>query len=186
MRLAQIATILAPHLKTAPEDLQGILRGPILLKLLEGLPGKGPTSPTDYDKAEVARARLLLAARSCGLSGEELTTFNSALNQPPTFIGKHPNWAQGDGAVVYPSALHSIIRGAKEGETWVVELNFTQGRDGQRNIKTSVYWLDGDETSSRAARAVRLLDLHNGETHLGTLLCPASDLILPVLAYVVD
>ncbi|MDP3263472.1 MAG: hypothetical protein U1E06_19830 [Tabrizicola sp.] len=178
MRLAQIATILAPHENSNPDALQSVLRGPLLLTLLESKPGKGRTSPSEYEPAEIARARLLLAARDCGLSGTELGVVNTALNQPPAFMGKHSDWAKQGGAIVYPSALHSIIRGTQAGEEWIIRIRFTRGSDGKRHIKPTIFWKDGDTASDRGK-----VDLLTNETHLGTLVCPAADLIRPVIAY---
>lgn len=181
MRLAQIATILAPHENTNPDSLQSILRGPLLLTLFESQPGKGRTSPAEYKKEEIARARLLLAARDCGLSGVELGIVNEALNQPPAFMGQHSDWAKQGGAIVYPSALHSIIRGTQMGENWIVRIRFTRSLDGQRHIKPMIFQQDGQTASDRPSAAV---DLLSNETHLGTLICPASDLVRPILTYV--
>ena len=179
MRLAQISTILAPHENSNPDTLQGVLRGPLLLTLFESKPGKGRTSPSEYEPQEIARARLLLAARDCGLSGTELAFVNAALNQPPAFMGKHSGWAKQGGAIVYPSALQSIIRGTQADENWIIRIRFTRGSDGQRHIKPTIYCPANDTASDRGAS----VDLLNNETHLGTLVCPASDLIRPILAY---
>lgn len=179
MRLAQIATILAPHENSNPDTLQSVLRGPLLLTLFESEPGKGRTSPSEYQPQEIARARLLLAARDCGLSGTELGFVNTALNQPPAFMGQHSDWAKQGGTMVYPPALRSIIRGTQAGETWIIQIRFTRGSDGQRHIKPTIFCLENDTASNRGAS----VDLLNNETQLGTLVCPASDLIRPILAY---
>lgn len=183
MRLAQIATILAPHEGSDPDALQSVLRGPLLLTLFEAKPGKGRTSPAEYSKEEIARARLLLAARDCGLVGSELRILNDALNQPPAFMGQHSDWAKQGGAIVYPSALNSIIRGTQADEDWMIWIRFTRDRRGNRHIKPTIYRQDANSATARAGGAQ---DLLNNETHLGTLVCPASELIRPLLAYVGD
>lgn len=183
MRLAQIATILAPHEGNEPDALQSVLRGPLLLTLFESQPGKGRTSPAEYAKEEIARARLLLAARDCGLIGSELRILNDALNQPPAFMGQHSDWAKQGDAIVYPSALNSIIRGTQAGEDWIIRIRFTRDRKGGRHIKPTIHWQEGDSATDRAGAA---LDLLANETHLGTHVYPASDLIRPLLAYLGD
>lgn len=179
MRLSEIADILAPHECTTAEALLGVLRGPGLLGLLAGQPGRGRTSPTNYSADEACRVRLLLAARDCGLTGQDLARFNVALNQPPAVGIAHPPSALSDGVVVYPSALCSIIRGtrARFGETWIASLRITRANDGSRHVSPSIFWRDAD-AESEVAWALDMLD---GVTHVGTLILPASDLIRPLL-----
>lgn len=178
MRLSEIAEILAPHEHMTPDALHGTLRGPAILVLLAAQPGRGRTSPSDYLPGEVARARLLLAARDCGLTGSDLARFNDALNQPPAQGIGHPDSAKIEVGYGYPSGLQSIIRGTKAGESWLVSFRITRNSQGQRRVAPLVCWEGGLPADTGVAS---LLDLLDGETHLGTLVVPASDLIRPLL-----
>lgn len=178
MRLAQIADILAPHEHMTPDALHGTLRGPAILVLMAAQPGRGRTSPADYAPEEIARARLLLAARDCGLTGADLGKFNAALNQPPTPGTAHPTSAKAAGGYSYPSGLLSIIRGARVGEDWLVRVRVTRTSEGQRRVAPLVCWAEGQPADTGIGAVLDLLD---GETHIGTITIPASDLIRPLL-----
>lgn len=179
MRLAEIAEILAPHEHTTPDALHGVLRAPGILVLMEAQPGRGRTSPADFLPEEIARARLLLAARECGLTGADLGRFNAALNQPPSSGMGHPASAKTEGGYSYPSGLLSIIRGTRAGEEWLVSFRRVRNSEGQRRVLPLVFWAGGQPADTGFVSG--FLDLRHGETHLGTLYCPASELVRPLL-----
>jgi len=178
MRLNEIASILAPYEQMTPDALHGTLRGPAILVLMEAQPGRGRTSPADYLPEEIARARLLLSARDCGLTGADLSKFNAALNQSSAHGIGHPESAKTDGGYFYPSGLLSIIRGTKAGEDWLVSFRVTRTSEGQRRVAPLVFWANGRPAESKVGG---VLDLISGETHIGTVTIPASDLIRPLL-----
>ena len=179
MRLAEIADILAPHEHMESDGLHSVMRGPAFLILMAAQPGRGRTSPAEYRPEEIARARLLLAARNCGLIGPDLARFNDALNQPPSPSFGHPDSAKSEGGFFYPSGLLSIIRGAHAGEDWQVAFRFTRAADGNRRVAAVVFWAGGQPADS--GKGARTLDLLHDETHIGTTTIPASDLIRPLL-----
>lgn len=177
MRLSDIAARLAEIDNRDAETLHARFHNPRLRSLLQGVPGRGKTSPADYPSEEMIRAHLLIAAIDCGMSTEEVTRMNEALNKPPAPGAAHAPSAQVGGALINPDGLHSIIRGAKHGEDWVISLRFTF-RNGTRDVHPIVSLranLVGDE------EAARMMDLTEGRTPKGTLTLPAADLVKPLL-----
>jgi hypothetical protein len=178
MRLVEIASTLAPLEHTAPDALHSIIRGPVIKSLLSGRPGRGRTSAADYKPEELARVRILLAARDCGLSGFDMTELNRVLNEPPAAGMTHPASAFNvGGGANYPTGLRSIIRGTRAGETWNVRVRFTVTNEGQRRVSPWVRW----EGWGEDLEAIKAADLLNGETPRGILEIPASELIAPLL-----
>ncbi|SFJ73822.1 hypothetical protein [Celeribacter neptunius] len=177
MRLAEIANKLAAHEAMEADALHNVLRGPAVKVLFSAQPGRGRTSAAEYAAEELARARLLLAARDCGLTGPELATFNNALNEPPKAGILTPPSAKVDGGTFYENGLRTLIRGTRAGENWDVRVRFTLTQDGKRRISPWVRWEKWEE-SRRASAAV---DLLYSEIPRGMVIIPASDLIRPLL-----
>lgn len=169
MRLSEIAEILAPHELMTAEAMQNILRGPGILSLLTSQPGRGRTSPAEFLPEEVARARLLLAARECGLSGSDLGKINETLNAPPAPALPHAPSARIEGGIHHPSGLLSIVRGTKAGEDWKIQVRVLMTYEGHRKVTAEVFWSGADMSESGAS------------TLLGRITIPASDLIRPLL-----
>ena len=180
MRLSDIAEILAEvdHTDVAPLHIR--LRNPLFKGLLSGTAGQTRNSPADYGFDELVRARLLSSLYDCRFSTTELALVNAALNRPPLSGDRHPPSAKVDGGIFYPSALHSIIRGARAGENWTIYVRFMRSQDGELQVNPKVFWADA---MSGAPVKGALIDALNGDTHLGTLTVPASDLVSPILAY---
>jgi len=178
MRLSEIADALAALEGREADEIHIRLRNPLFKSLLAGTEGRTRNSPADYSQEELARARLLLALFECGLSTGDLAKVNDKLNAPPLAGPDHPDSASlAGGGTHYPSGLRSIIRGARAGENWLIRVRFARTNDGARSVNPSIVW-EGWATEGRDGWAV---DMLNGETHLGTLLIPASDLIRPLL-----
>lgn len=181
MRLAALAEVLAPFEHASPADLHQILRGPAFQILLEARPGRGRTSPADYATKELARARLLLACRDCGLTGAELqavarhlggSTVTGAEGAPPS--------AKVEGGSHYLAALDSMIRGARAGETWFLRVRIAVNAEGTRRVYPWARW----EGWAESWRAISLRDLTHVEQTRGLLEIPASALIEPLLEHI--
>lgn len=178
MRLSAIADRLAALDGREADEIHIKLRNPLLKNLLTSEAGRLRNSPAEYAPEEVFRARLLLVMADLHLTTAELEKVNVALNQPPTQGIGHPASAKAAGGYSYPSGLLSIIRGARAGEEWHVRFRVTRTSDGQRRVAPLVFWANGQPAETGVAG---LLDLLDGETHLGTIVIPASDLIRPLL-----
>ncbi|MBR9840399.1 MAG: hypothetical protein GYB50_21275 [Rhodobacteraceae bacterium] len=182
MRLAEIATKLASFEAMEGDALHNVLRGPAIKVLFAAQPGRGRTSAAEYAPEEIARARLLLAARDCGLTGPELANFNNALNQPPSAPGNAPDSAKvAGGGSNYPTGLRTVIRGARAGEEWYLRVRFTLTADGARRVAVSVEWEGWEVSLQPTNRATAALDEYYSEIPRGLLIIPASDLIRPLL-----
>ena len=107
----------------------------------------------------------------------ELEQVNRKLNAAPASGLPHPESAKTVGGWQFLIGLHSIIRGTKAGETWLIRVRFTRTAEGLRRVSPWVRWEGWQDDPKHGA----IVDLLQGETHLGTLNCPASDLIRPLL-----
>ena len=178
MRLSAIADRLAALEGREADEIHIKLRNPLLKNLLTSEAGRSRNSPAEYAPEEVLRARLLLAMADLHLTTAELEKVNVALNQPPALGIGHPASAKVAGGYSYPSGLLSIIRGARAGEEWLVRFRVTRTSEGQRRVAPLVCWAEGQPADTGIGAVLDLLD---GETHIGTITIPASDLIRPLL-----
>ena len=170
MRLSDIAEKLSALEGREADEIHIRLRNPLMKALLSGSDGRTRNSPSEYGERELFRARILLALFDCRLSTAELAQVNHKLNSAVENIPIERSY--------YPMALDSIIRGAKEGQRWLLRVRFTRTADGQQRISP---WVHPESVADVQGRAPAALDLYYDETHIGTLSIPASDLLLPLL-----
>lgn len=171
MRLSDIAEKLSALEGREADEIHIRLRNPLMKALLSGSDGRTRNSPTEYGERELFRARILLALFDCRLSTAELKEVNHKLNSAVENIPIDRDY--------YPMALDSIIRGAKEGQRWLLRVRFTRTADGQQRIAPWVHPESVPDVHHRRASAA--LDSYYDETHIGTLSIPVSDLLLPLL-----
>lgn len=168
MRLAEIAARLSEITGRDDEKIHVALRSPAMKSLFRVTPGPTLKSPGDYAPAELIRARILLAAQSCGLTASELPGVNNELNAAIT--------PKKGGRV--PSHLDELADGAD----WIIRIRYVEDMDGERHTHVAI-GAEGEllVRSDSEARAHAARNSSDHTTDTGVLIIPAADLIAPLL-----